>query len=1113
MWEIHAIGDAAFLERVLNSVAMLAGTGNLEQVAAIGMLVGLILMGFQSVMDNGSGIKFQNLLISWMLFTFMFGSASRVAVEDVYTGEVRIVDNVPAGVAAAGSMITQIGFGLTELFEQSFGEAAMTENGFAFAIETLANIRKATMSPGALRGANSPTDGADVWESWRNYIADCTLTGVDLGQIKKDQILNGSRSPGAGLMAQLVFDSNSYGTELKLGSSSGFHSCRDGFGVLETYTKTEFVPALERRASVALGRPLGDGAMVVQSALESINQSSISAQDYMLTTALFPILEWAQVDDAVNFHRSASAQMLHTTIQQRAEQWAAEQALFNTVVRPMMTFFEGLVFAITPMMAFLVGLGPMGIKLIGKYLMIILWIQLWMPVLAIINLYMHMAMGKKMAALDNPMNGTPLDSFYGVIAMDMELQNWIATGGMLAASTPAICLMLIYGGAVAASGVASRMGSGNVPTDVSTPSISQNAPLFEMGSMANANRAQGLSTTGAGGYSLSVGRAFSSAESSAQDQAVAAQQNLSKQVSSAISGGLSTGSMSSESLSSAMRQTATNTESFEKSKSVGESLMQGVNTSRSLTAQDLAGLGISAMTGTGSGASLGLKGAGLGGAMEIKNGTQIAGELASKGLIASGQQDSVAKQIDSNRSDAQKHAAGFSDSVARDATSGKQNTFAQTAGLTDNKQFAAAASEARTATERHSQLQALQSNMGIVGSLKDTHLGEMLKNDKDKSSALDSFWNDYASYGLTKESNDWANNISSQNRNMDQDNVRRAAQVFSMADGKWLDQVPEHLRGDAAARASSVLTQIAGVDTPNQLAHGASSGVAGAVGKETQGLRSEVAANTVGANGLNAGAVRSDYNSGVAKQEESMASQTPEGAYASYKGNTQEAGKSMDKEFGKQRKENLVEQVGKAHEGNQDHLKTLRAASGIVGRWTPENIGQIDSWDGFKDTLNDNSNMVRWLSEANLNEGMDRRDFMKMSPEERGEYMGRVRDVISDKLQENNFHPDVANLAAAALAPEAAKQLLSGGMMNRVNDDQMVAAAQEHTNAYAVRASETLQYGIHGQLGDQEATRMAYEDMTNAAMIAAVTSSPEALTSARHISDSTVQAIGYGRNY
>lgn len=90
--------------------------------------------------------------------------------------------------------------------------------------------------------------------------------------------------------------------------------------------------------------------------------------------------------------------MVNQAIQQRNTQWAAEQSMFMTVVRPMLTFFEGFICAITPIIAFIIVMGSFGL-LAGKYVQTILWIQLWMPVLSIINLFVHTAASNEMSSL------------------------------------------------------------------------------------------------------------------------------------------------------------------------------------------------------------------------------------------------------------------------------------------------------------------------------------------------------------------------------------------------------------------------------------------------------------------------------------------------------------------------------------------------------------------------------------------------------------------------------------------------------------------------------------------------------------------------------------------
>ncbi len=115
--------------------------------------------------------------------------------------------------------------------------------------------------------------------------------------------------------------------------------------------------------------------------------------------------------------------------------------MFMTVVRPMLTFFEGFIYAITPIIAFIIVMGSFGLQLARKYVQTILWIQLWMPVLSIINLFVHTAASNEMSSL----SAGGLNSMYALSSTGDVLQHWIATGGMLAAATPVISLFIVTG--------------------------------------------------------------------------------------------------------------------------------------------------------------------------------------------------------------------------------------------------------------------------------------------------------------------------------------------------------------------------------------------------------------------------------------------------------------------------------------------------------------------------------------------------------------------------------------------------------------------------------------------------------------------------------------------
>ncbi|SPZ00356.1 sex pilus assembly protein TrhG [Pseudomonas luteola] len=182
------------------------------------------------------------------------------------------------------------------------------------------------------------------------------------------------------------------------------------------------------------------------SALSTAGAAAVEAQKYVMALCWIRCMPKPR-KVAIRICDFSSAAMVSQAIQQRNTQWASEQTMFLSTVRPMLALIEGFVYAVTPLMGFLIVMGAFGIKLVGKYIQMLIWIQLWMPVLAIINLYLYMAASAELAADAGATSGVAvaLDSFYGLYRSDEILANWLATGGMLAAATPVLTLMLVTG--------------------------------------------------------------------------------------------------------------------------------------------------------------------------------------------------------------------------------------------------------------------------------------------------------------------------------------------------------------------------------------------------------------------------------------------------------------------------------------------------------------------------------------------------------------------------------------------------------------------------------------------------------------------------------------------
>jgi conjugal transfer mating pair stabilization protein TraG len=476
VFEIFSIGDSAFLAAILNAIAMIAGTGHYTMAAGVGAVLGVMMTMLRGLTQyDARGIRYQDVLASILIYLTLFAPGVKVAIEDAYTGQVQVVDNVPLGPAVAGSIMSNMGYRLTRLFEQAFSTPSMTEHGFADALQVMTAVRKNLLSRIQLGKANSPNSGGDLENSLVNYVKECTLTGVDLGLLTLDGIMRNSQ-----VLNAIKFDSNVYTTEIYTGGAPKILDCTDAWTTLDLYVRNLAVPEIENVLKEALKVALpADVQPRIDEALTVLTGGSVSALDYMLASLITPMFEKGVVgrhEDGLKWNKAA---MVEQAIEQRNTQWAGEQTLFTRIVRPMMTWIEGFSYAITPLMAFAVMLGARGIHITGQYFLMLLWIQLWMPILAIVNLYITMSAAGKMAALDAAQFNLP--SIYGIYQMDMAIQEWLGVGGMLASSTPAIALMLVYGGSITATHFLGRMQGGDfIDEKIASPNIVSPAPVMNM---------------------------------------------------------------------------------------------------------------------------------------------------------------------------------------------------------------------------------------------------------------------------------------------------------------------------------------------------------------------------------------------------------------------------------------------------------------------------------------------------------------------------------------------------------------------------------------------------------------------------------------------------------
>lgn len=729
MFDIISIGNSELLVAVLNGLAILTavdGPAGYGGLVALGLLIGLIIAVARGIVTQRLDIQW--VLVGWMLYSVLFVPKVTVTVEDVYTGDTTVVDNVPLGVGAIGGVTSTIGITLTEAFGTAFAFPSMTTSGYSDALDivnAMRNMDYGDANDGSAVG-NSPD--IDFQRTLRSYLQDCVLFDLSLdlagpGGVSWEQLRNSTD-----LLADIQVNSSVWFTTtyLEAGNPDGStQTCTDAYADILVFTQASFRPAWHLYIADQLG--LDDAVVEVQEAMDALFGPGKIAQDFMLNALLKRELELAELGYHAAADNTPGVIMRTQALEQRRAQWATEQSLFLEVAVPLIAYIEAFFYAVSPFMAFLFTLGSAGITLFVRYLLLAVWIQLWMPVLAVNNLYLHLGASRKLQAIDA--GGTDVVSILGMESVWTETSTWIATGGMMAAATPLLTLMLISGSYFAFTRMTDRMAGGDFVNErITAPDIMQPAAVATAGAMfqhtpQNTRHPLHGDTTYDSpsmlqhidiGSSLakSVESARSDQQSAVANWALGASQGLNLSRSQDLrefSRNLSSHSLSAshtqvDSVMERMSRSAINDDTrFEQMTSDERAILTGAI-----------------------GASIGASGSKAhGGSGAVGGGrAMLERQLAQIESLSIGQREQIADRIESMGSSESAFRAELSEAISASSEEGEISAYARALGVSDSEEFRLAQQDVHTATRTINELSALRTSVGVNQSVPITAFGQ-----------------------------------------------------------------------------------------------------------------------------------------------------------------------------------------------------------------------------------------------------------------------------------------------------------------------------------------------------------------------------------------------------
>ena len=535
MYHIISIGDEAYLYKIFQFLAMLnsSGTDLYARLGFLAALIGVILTLITAVTSGGRQFPIGAYAVSIVLFLVFFGQTTSVELEDFYTGRTDIVQDVPLGTALIGSIVSQAGVAIIDKFQTGLSLPGSEALSPQYALDALMAYRN--LSNAASYCGFGSTAMCNWSRTFKSYVSNCVLPEYklrggwwagdpntssnllsaiqvsDLGFVTDDYLGNAQGKTSTGEVsdcANTYSDLNQAWTNPQTGIAAGFA------GLMKVHTPAgTSVPDALGSAFAELGanttQPAGSGGGLPA----LLGQASQNAQQSIQNAVSANLLARGLAQGYRDANQVGEAGVIESAANQRNVQFASQSTLFTRTLRATMTFFEGVIYGLAPFLAFLIPLGPIGFRYAGRYLQLLVWLFLWMPLLSFVNLFEVMAVLREMNALLPAIGNAPLISAIGLNQIEYTVSDWIGMGGYLTTAVVGLSGMIVFGSVAAFQGVAAEA---NAPTRLDptpiAPDVLSTAPPVMMGSQYAGSGGSALALSGAPMLSWNAGQLLSTSE-------------------------------------------------------------------------------------------------------------------------------------------------------------------------------------------------------------------------------------------------------------------------------------------------------------------------------------------------------------------------------------------------------------------------------------------------------------------------------------------------------------------------------------------------------------------------------------------------------------------------
>ena len=467
-------GAGEVLDTTFNAIAVLINskTGTLYQpLVRIGLIVGLVWA--TATMVYGDHMKF---LHRWMtplflaLFLF-FAPTCTVHIHDPVSGSIFKVDHVPWGLGAVAGVTSRLGDKITKEIEMTFSlpdDLKYHKTGAVMASNLIANARTFHIT------------NSDLAETLRSFITQCVVYDALLG--KKYTLDDLKNSPDLWKLAcekpsparSFLFKAPGKNQKPQIAT------CDKGVSLLDQWLKRDVQNAFQLFEGKALGQKSSSSskgeigqeqksvpnlASVVQGsqlkqylpgAFNYMTQMAKSAEEVMMQQMMMYSVVDSIENTSSSLGNAPNFAVRRAYLQQRANQETLAGVAAQKLIA-MKNVMEALIYAafifILPL-----ALLPSGWSFIARWIGLVLWIQLWPPLYAILNFIMNVSVKSKGIGMITGPEGTGLSIANSVGFTNLHA-DMAAQAGFMSIAVGTLAYAIVKGGAAGFSQLTSHLGS------------------------------------------------------------------------------------------------------------------------------------------------------------------------------------------------------------------------------------------------------------------------------------------------------------------------------------------------------------------------------------------------------------------------------------------------------------------------------------------------------------------------------------------------------------------------------------------------------------------------------------------------------------------------------